>query len=155
VQASNREVSNWTQPLLAPAGIGLVAFLAKQLDGVLHVLVHARVEAGYRDVVELAPTVQSAPDNYRGLPGRPRYLDEALNAPPERIRFDAIQSDEGGRLYHAQNRHLLIEVGEEFPVATPEDYTWMTLHQLTSLASRSYHLNIQARSLVACSFGLR
>ena len=70
--------------MIEPRGAGVVAFLAKRISGVLHVLVHARVGPGYLDVVELAPTVQCAPSNYVRIP-RPahlRYLDEVLNAAP-------------------------------------------------------------------------
>lgn len=156
VEASNREVRSWTQPLLAPSGVGLVAFIAKPIGGVLHLLAHARVEAGYRDVVEFGPTVQSTPDNYADPSApRPRYLDHVLSAPLDRIRFDAVQSDEGGRLYHARNRHVIVEVGDDFPVNTPDDHVWLTVSQLTSLMRRSYHVNIQGRSLLACLSGLR
>jgi dTDP-4-dehydro-6-deoxy-alpha-D-glucopyranose 2,3-dehydratase len=156
VEASNREVARWTQPLLAPATVGVVAFLTKQINGVLHVLAHARVEAGYRDIVELAPTVQSAPESYGHLPAaaRPRYLDYVLSAPADRIRFDAIQSDEGGRLLHARNRHLVVEVDDDFPVETPDDYAWLTVRQLMTFMQRSYHVNIQGRSMAACLYGL-
>jgi oxidase EvaA len=156
VEASNREVARWTQPLLQPSNIGLVAYLVKQINGVVHLLAHARVEAGYRDIVELAPTVQSAPESYRHLSAaaQPRYLDYVLAATPDRIRFDAVQSDEGGRLLHARNRHLVIEVEDDFPVETPDDYSWVTMHQLRTFMQRSYHVNIQGRSMAACLYGL-
>ena len=156
VQASNREVVGWTQPLLAPHGTGVVCFLTKKIDGVLHVLVHARVEAGYLDIVELAPTVQCTPENYQHLDvgDHPPYLNHVLTAPPEQIRFDAVQSEEGGRFYHAQNRYLIIEVGDEFPVQAPTDYRWLTVHQITGLLRHSHYLNVQARTLVACLHGL-
>ncbi|MCI3275042.1 NDP-hexose 2,3-dehydratase family protein [Streptomyces cylindrosporus] len=152
VSAASREVSGWTQPLLAPCGTGIAALLVKNLGGVLHALVHARPEAGHVRGVELAPTVQCTPDNYRSLPAasRPRFLDVVLDAPAGRVRFDAIQSEEGGRFHHAECRYTIIEAGDDFPVAVPEDYRWLTLHQLASLLQHSHYLNVQARSLVAC-----
>ena len=157
VEASNREVAQWTQPLLAPSNPGLVVFLSRRINGVLHVLAHARVEAGYRDIIELAPTVQSSPESYEHLPAgaQPRYLGYVLSAAPEQIRFDAYQSDEGGRLLHARNRHLVIEVDDDFPLETPDDYAWMTMGQLNEFMRRSYHVNIQGRSLAACLYALR
>ena len=77
ITTNGREVAQWTQPLVRPHGAGVVALLVKRVDGVLHALLNARVEPGYLDVVELAPTVQCTPDNYVLTPtaDRPPFLD--------------------------------------------------------------------------------
>jgi oxidase EvaA len=156
VEASNREVPSWRQPLVAPVGRGIIAFLVKPIDGVAHVLVHARVEPGFVDGVELGPTLQCTPENHAGLPPaqRPRYLDHVLGADPARIRFDALLSEEGGRFLDAQNRYLVIEVGDDFPVRPPEGYRWATLWQLDELLRHGHYVNVQARSLIACLHSL-
>ncbi|GAA2898705.1 NDP-hexose 2,3-dehydratase family protein [Streptosporangium fragile] len=155
VEASGREVSRWSQPMVEPHGMGVVAFLVKRIDGVLHVLVHARVEAGYVDVVELAPTVQCTPENYEVLPrsARPRFIGEVERAEPGQIRYDAVLSEEGGRFYHARNRYLIIETDLDTHVEHP-DYRWLTVHQLGDLLRHSHYVNIQARSLIACLHSL-
>jgi oxidase EvaA len=153
VEATSREVPSWRQPLLAPVDRGIIAFLAKPIEGVMHVLVHARVEPGFIDIVELGPTVQVIPANYTGLP-QPRYLDYVLGADLARIRFDAFLSEEGGRFFDAQNRYLVIEVADDFPVRCPHDYHWVTLGQLGELLRYGHYLNVQARSLVACLHSL-
>ncbi|MBV9444882.1 MAG: NDP-hexose 2,3-dehydratase family protein [Streptosporangiaceae bacterium] len=156
VQASNREVARWRQPLLAPCGLGLVAFLLRRIDGVLHVLAHADLRLGYRDTVELGPTVHCTPGNFVGVPDRlrPRYLDLVLSG-AGRVRYDVVQSEEGGRFHHALTRHVLIEVDDDFPLDTPPDYTWLTMGQLMALVLASYQLNIEARSLLLCLQALR
>lgn len=150
VEAGNREVKGWTQPLLSPRGTGVVAFLAKRIDGVLHVLARAHPEPGYVDLIELAPTVQCVPDDHAHLPPeqRPRFLDQVLAARPEQILYDAVQSEEGGRFYRALSRYLVVETDED-PVV-PDDYRWMTVAQLVALLQHSNYCNIQARSLIAC-----
>ncbi|MBW4722029.1 NDP-hexose 2,3-dehydratase family protein [Saccharothrix sp. SC076] len=155
VHAPDREVASWSQPMVRPCGVGLVAFLATSIGGVLHVLVHARAEAGCVDVVELAPTVQCTPDNYRHLPARarPRHLDAVLGAPPEQVRLAVTQSEEGGRFFHARTRHVVVEVDSPDDAETP-GYRWVALHQLVDLLRHSHYVNIQARSLVACLYGV-
>jgi oxidase EvaA len=152
VRADSREVAGWTQPLVAPGGRGIAAFLVKRLGGVLHVLVHARPEAGHMHGVELAPTVECVPDDYRGLPAghRPRFLDYVEGVPAERVRFDAVQSEEGGRFYNAEGRYMIVEVEDDFPVPEPADYRWLTVDQLTRLVAHRHYVNVQARTLVAC-----
>ncbi|MGC4864903.1 NDP-hexose 2,3-dehydratase family protein [Micromonospora sp. DT53] len=151
VRSGTREVGSWAQPLIAPVGTGLVAFLVARIHGVLHALVHTRAEPGYVDVVELAPTVQCTPGNYTVLPpaARPRFIDAVLDAPPERIHFDTILSEEGGRFYHARNRYMIVETDPDAAFDHP-DFRWMTLHQMVGLLRHSHYLNVQARSLVAC-----
>ncbi|MEU8552276.1 NDP-hexose 2,3-dehydratase family protein [Streptomyces roseoverticillatus] len=152
VRATGREVTQWTQPLLAPVEQGLAAFVTRRIGGVRHVLVRAETEAGVLDVAELAPTVQCLPEQVRGLPpgARPRYFDVVTAAAPSRVLYDAVQSEEGGRFHHADNRYRIVEVGEEFPVETDPDFRWVGVGQLAGLLRHSNYVNIQARTLLAC-----
>jgi oxidase EvaA len=158
VQASSREVRSWTQPLIAPQGQGLIAFLATRVNGMLELLMQARPEAGVRDGVELAATVQCTPDNYAGLAPEHQhpYLDYVTSVAPERIRYDVLLSEEGGRFHHIVNRYLIVEVGEDIRRADPPSsrYRWATLGQLGKLVSHSGYLNIEARTLLACTHTL-
>lgn len=151
VETARREVPQWTQPLLAPAPGGISALLTRTIDGVLHVLLDAHVEAGSLDVAEFRPTVQCTPANYDGLPAvrRPRFLDALLAMPPERIRFDTTMSEEGARFHHAESRYLIVDAGEDFPVDVPPEFTWVAVAQIHRLLRHSYYLNMQARTLVA------
>ncbi|WP_067800106.1 NDP-hexose 2,3-dehydratase family protein [Actinomadura formosensis] len=156
VRATNREVTAWTQPLLAPKRPGLVALLVRRIDGTLHALVQARSDAGMLNVAELTATVHCQPDNYADAPPehRPAYLDHVLAAPPDRVRLDVMYSEEGGRFHHAQNRYLVIEI-EDDAAAEPDDrYLWTTLNQLTSLLRHSNYLTVELRSLMAGLRGL-
>jgi oxidase EvaA len=151
VRASNREVASWSQPLVEPVDEGLVALVVARIGGVVHALMHARVEPGYRHVVELAPTVQCAVGNYHGLPAshRPAFLDLVLDAPAESVRYDVLLSEEGGRFYHAQNRYRVVEVADPGLLPVGEDFQWVRIGVLTELLRHSHYLNVQARSLIA------
>ncbi|MFF2184759.1 NDP-hexose 2,3-dehydratase family protein [Streptomyces sp. NPDC058155] len=155
VQAGSREVQRWTQPMIKPCDPGIVAFLVKQVEGTLQVLVHALVEPGYLDVAELSPTVQCTPRNFELLPPEalPPLLGEITGARPDQIRFDATLSEEGGRFYHARNRYVIVEADADATFDHP-DYRWMTVRELVGLLRHSHYVNIQARSLVACLHSL-
>lgn len=153
VRATNREVGAWSQPLIAPRGRGVVAFLVSRARGRTEVLLQARAEGGTPDTVELGPTVQCVPANFHGLPDRhqPRYLDLVLDAAPGRVLYDTLLSEEGGRFYQAENRYLLVEADDEVREATPPPgYRWTALRQLHTLVRHSGYLNVEARSLLAC-----
>jgi oxidase EvaA len=151
VEIESREVKSWTQPLVKAAQEGVIAFLIKKINGIYHFLVQAKLEAGNFDILEMAPTVQCITGNYRNAPpeGRPPFLEYVLNAKPEDIKHSTFQSEEGGRFYREQNKNLIIEVPDTFPLEVPDNYTWLTLNQLKQFIKYNNYLNIQARSLLA------
>lgn len=151
VSIENREVVCWDQPMIRPAQEGLLAFIVRPINGVYHFLVQAKLEAGNFDIIELAPTVQCLTGNYRtgqneySVP----YIKEILSAPKNLILIDAMQSEEGGRFFKEQNRNMIVEVDEHFPLEVTENYCWMTLNQILRLIEFNNYLNISARSLIS------
>lgn len=149
VEAGGREVRRWDQPMVAAGDGGVVALIVRSWDGVLHVLVQLRAEAGNADGPEISPSVQCRPRNYDG-PGalpKPPLLDRVLAADPEEIRYDTMLSDEGGRFFEISHRHLIVECDD---VEAPSGYRWVTMRQLSLLLQHSNYLNVQSRSVVAC-----
>lgn len=149
VTISSREVASWSQPLVQPQQQGLCAFIIKDIGSVPHFLVQAKLECGNYDVMELAPTVQCLTGKYNTSTKTHPFLSYVLNAPKNQVLFDTLQSEEGGRFYHEQNRNMLITVGDDFPIEVPDNYRWMTLNQLFSFLKFNNFLNIQARSLLS------
>jgi oxidase EvaA len=149
VSIANREVASWCQPVISPAQNYLCAFIVKEFHGVPHFLVQAKPECGNYDVMELAPTVQCLAGKDGKTNGHIPFFDYALNTPPEHILYDTLQSEEGGRFYHDQNRYMLIMADESLPPEIPEWYAWMTLRQLYAFLRFNNFVNIQARSLIA------
>lgn len=151
VEIGNREVKSWDQPLIESAQEGIIAFIIKKIDGIYHFLVQAKLEAGNFDIVELAPTVQCLTGNYRKNDNEydVEFLDDVLDAKPEQIVFSTFQSEEGGRFFREQNKNMIIEVDDNFPLEIPDKYIWMTLSQLKAFIKFNNYLNIAARSLLA------
>lgn len=146
VIAGNREVGSWNQPLIEHSSPGLVGFLAKKFNGVLHFLMQAKMEPGSFSIVEIVPTVEC--DDIEGRLRNnktPKFLEFFISATKEKIKYDSFQSLEGGRFYHCQNRCIVLETDADFPV--PENYRWMTLNQIIPLIKHNY-FNIDARGLL-------
>jgi oxidase EvaA len=152
VEGAGREVAGWTQPIIEPVDTGIVGFAHRVFDGVPHVLVHARVEGGFLDTAELAPTVQCVPANYAPVAPehRPPFLDLMVNASPDRVRYSAVHSEEGGRFLNAESRYLIVDTDEATtPAEPPAGFHWVTPGQLNWLAGHSRYVNVQARTLLA------
>jgi len=150
VEIGNREVVKWSQPMVEPAQEGLCAFVCKEIDGVLHFAVQAKLECGNHDIVEFAPTVQTLTGDYKQTPKDTLpFLDYVLNVSKDKTYFDTLQSEEGGRFYKEQNRNMIMIAGDEIPAELPENFIWMTLNQLYVFIKFNNYLNIQARNLIA------
>ncbi|GGW54641.1 NDP-hexose 2,3-dehydratase [Streptomyces lucensis JCM 4490] len=152
VRSVNREVPEWTQPLLAPREEGLAAFLVRRTGDTLRLLVQARYEPGLLDHVELAPTVRTPPV---AADEEVPFLKDVLSADPRHIRFDTLLSEEGGRFHHALTRYQVIELPADHPAGAGDHHRWMTVGQLMELVRHGHYLNIEARSLLACLHSLR
>ena len=150
ITIENREVRSWCQPLVQPEQEGICVLFMKEINGVVHFLVQAKLECGNLDVVEFAPTIQCLTGNYQDEKiHKPPFLEYALSACPEQILFDVYQSEEGGRFYREQNRNMLIAVNDDLDEEIPDNYCWMTLGQLQEFLRFNNYLNIQMRSLLA------
>ncbi len=149
VQAGNREVLHWTQPMIKESNLGLIGFLVKKIDGVLHFLMQAKVEAGSFDVIDLAPTVSCS--NYLSVLKRaekPTFIEFFENPSTENVILNTIQSEEGGRFFQFQNRNMIVHIDDNEIYDLPDNYKWLTLSQLMKLI-RFGMLNIESRSLIA------
>ncbi|WP_394752345.1 NDP-hexose 2,3-dehydratase family protein [Crenothrix sp.] len=150
VEIGNREVVKWSQPMVEPSQEGLCAFVCKEINGLLHFAVQAKLECGNHDIIEFAPTVQCLTGNYRyTLEGSLPFLEFVLSAPSQSIYFDTLQSEEGGRFFREQNRNMIVIAGDEVTIDLPPNFIWMTLNQLNTFLMFNNYLNIQARSLIA------
>lgn len=152
VTISNREVSRWCQPIVQPMQEGVCILFKKRFDGVEHFLLQAKVECGNFDVVELAPTIQCLTGDYRTeVPERrPRYLFDYLEGRiPGKKLFETMQSEEGGRFFHEQNRNVVYEVDESVDLPTYDNFLWLTLQQIKEFLRFNNYLNIQVRCLIS------
>jgi oxidase EvaA len=148
VSISNREVQKWSQPLVKPLQHGITGFIMKEINGINHFLVQAKLECGNFDILEMAPTVQCITDSYLNPKDVP-FLDFLLDIEKENIIYDTLQSEEGGRFFREQNRNLIVRVDSDFPLEVPENYFWINLKQLNMFLKFNNYLNIQSRSIIS------
>ena len=66
-----------------------------------------------------------------------------------KIMYNKIQSDEGGRFYHAQSKNMVVQVHEKEVIRLNDNYTWMTHNQVLHFIKKGI-FNIEARILFAC-----
>jgi oxidase EvaA len=153
VEASTREVTRWNQPMIKNTEEGLVGFLVADINDTLHFLVRGIVEVGNIDIVHMAPTIQCSMYKKRFSEGNKYfpYIDIFLSS-RENILYDQMQSEEGGRFYHCQNRHMIVKIDGYKNLKLTDDYLWVSYNQVLDFVRYGY-FNVEGRSLMSC-FGL-
>jgi len=147
VEIGNREVASWSQPMIKDSNIGLIGFIKTKIDGIYHFLVQTKVMPGNIDIIDLSPTISVS--NYKYFLDKeikPKFFDYFMGNSPAKILYDTLQSEEGGRFYHFQNRNMIIEIEDKLDI--PENYTWLTLNQIMEFMPRGM-FNVEARNLIS------
>ena len=149
VQTDVGFVAEWDQPIINQPEIGYLGIIAKEFDGVLHMLMQAKIEPGNVNCVQISPTLQATKSNYtQQHKGRkPLYLEYFQNAQPHQVLLDQLQSEQGARFLHKRNRNIIIRVDEDVPAN--EDFRWMTLGQIKALMHEDNMVNMDTRTVLA------
>ncbi len=150
IDIEGREVKHWTQPLFEATGIATFGLIVCLDDGVLKCLVKARPEVGCFDGIELGPTVQREANSLDG--GVPDMIEEFFDRVirnPQKVLFDHLLSEEGGRFYCEQNRNLLVKVEVSELPPLPAGYFLVDFYTLNQFTQRNNVLNIQLRNLLS------
>jgi oxidase EvaA len=153
VEIANREVASWKQPILQPHEKSVFAFIIKEFSGTPHFLVQAKIECGLIDILELGPTVQCSESEFRESACIP-FAGIIREGRQTKVLYDTLQSEEGGRFLHDENRYMVLLADDDLVVPSHERYRWMTLSQILQFMKFSNYVNIQARVLIgALRFG--
>lgn len=148
IDASDREVRTWDQPIIKQKHSGIVGFIVKEIDRVLHFLIQLKMESGVMDLLEMAPTVQCITDNY-AQDDMPPFTDTFLHRGRATTIFDVYQSEEGGRFFRESNKNIMLLVPKSFPIEEPDFYMWLSFKQLKEFIKFSNFVNVEARSILA------
>lgn len=138
------------QPILIQDEIGYLGIICREIDGVLQFLMQAKIEPGNVNKIQISPTIQATKSNFTQKHGgkKPAYLDYFLNAAPENILVDQIQSEQSSRFLGKRNRNIIITVDEEVEVLPT--HRWMTLGTIKQLMKIDNLVNMDTRTVLSC-----
>jgi len=151
VESSEREVSNWNQPILDNPGTGVIGVLTKMANGERYFLLQAKAEPGNRGIVQLGPTVQFAPGNYIGnnkLP-KPYLFDEFCCPEKLQLLHESTQSEEGARFFQESHIHRILALPEGVELHPPAEFRWVSSPAIHFCLSLGETVNSCARSVLS------
>lgn len=144
IQADNREVDSWDQPIIKQRHEGRIGLLGTEINGQLHFLAQLKLEPGLYDLIEFAPTVQYIEENHP-IDAQPPFVNLFES---DKSVYSAKQSEEGGRFYRECSINMIGHIEKE-RVADKPGYIWLTLMQLKEMVQFQQLLNVELRSLLA------
>lgn len=138
------------QPIYIQNEIGYLGIICKKINGVLHMLMQAKIEPGNVNKIQISPTIQATISNFTQMHGgrKPAYLDYFLKARSENIIFDQIQSEQASRFLGKRNRNTMIIVDDDIEVLP--SHRWMTLGTIKQLMKINNLVNMDTRTVLAC-----
>lgn len=139
------------QPVILQNEIGYLGILCKKIDGVLHLLMQAKIEPGNINKIQISPTIQATKSNFTQKHGgsKPPYLNYFINAERYRIIYDQIQSEQSSRFYKKRNRNIMIEVNPDTEIEVLPSHMWMTLGQIKTLMNIENLVNMDTRTVLS------
>ncbi len=139
-----------SQPIILQQEIGYLGILCREIGGVMHFLMQAKIEPGNINQIQLSPTIQATKSNFTQKHGgkKPAYLDYFLNAERYEIVVDQIQSEQSSRFYKKRNRNILLRVEEDVEVLP--SHRWMTLGQIKRFMREDNLVNMDTRTVLSC-----
>lgn len=140
------------QPMLIQDEIGYLGILCKPYNGVLHFLMQAKIEPGNINCIQISPTIQATKSNFTQQHGgkKPPYLDYFLNANPDCLLVDQIQSEQSSRFLGKRNRNTIIILDQNDDVELLPSHKWMTLGQIKKLMKIDNLVNMDTRTVLSC-----
>ncbi|MDR3244144.1 MAG: NDP-hexose 2,3-dehydratase family protein [Elusimicrobiota bacterium] len=138
------------QPIIVQNEIGFLGIISKEIDGVLHFLMQAKIEPGNINKAQISPTVQATKSNFtqRHRGKKTDYLDYFLNSSKYEVVVDQIQTEQSVKFYKKRNRNIIIRINEDIEVLN--SFRWMTLGQIKALLGYDNLINMDTRTVISC-----
>lgn len=148
VHASDREVTDWDQPLIAANCKGKVVLVCCEAGGAMNFLLRAEAQIGNASGAELQPTWC---DDNDGAMETPAGIVTLLSDDVLRQKFVFEGSEEGGRFFQYINQFEVRWVQSGAAVELPATYRWLTLRQVVELMNipRADFISDESRSVLA------
>lgn len=149
-QQTQPDGSVLSQPIILQQEIGYLGIICREINGVMHFLMQAKIEPGNVNKIQISPTIQATKSNFTLKHGgaKPPYLDYFVNAGRYEIVVDQIQSEQSSRFYKKRNRNIIIRVDEDIPILS--SHRWMTLGQIKRLMREENLVNMDTRTVLSC-----
>lgn len=139
VSCINREVSEWSQPLLCCLNRGLVVLLMRKIHKHYEFLVSIQSEFGISGEITVLPSYVVYPGE--GHENNSKLFEDGI------LIAEMTQSEEGGRFYKNENIYKVILITND--IDTEPHQKWVTVNTLKSILKSSCRASFQLRCIAS------
>ncbi len=135
INATNREVKDWDQPLLFQKHGGILAILVRDKNGNIEFLLNARREPGDGNgELKLCPSFSATQSNMNLAHGGKKTDLSNLILNNKNIIGKTLHYEEGARFWRKPNKNLLIFLEKKnYNKIKKKNYIWLNLSQIKKL----------------------
>tara|TARA_B100000959_G_C14988363_1_gene626615 strand:- start:1055 stop:2329 length:1275 start_codon:yes stop_codon:yes gene_type:complete len=156
VSANKREVSQWYQPLIKGKKLAMAGFLLKDINNTTHYLCRYILKPGLKKSVITCTVNTSDITNYKNNSSISVDQKKLINKYflnnkkiPNKLIYDNIISDEGGRFYHCEIRNMAILLDNNGKDKFLKTYFWVSQNQMINMIKKK-NIDIEGRLLFGC-----
>lgn len=137
------------QPIIIQPEIGYLGIICREINGILHFLMQAKIEPGNVNCVQISPTIQATKSNFTRAHGGklPAYFELFEHSNQYDVIYDQIQSEQATRFYKKRNRNMIMIVNNDFEIFP--NFKWMTLGQIKKLMEIDNLVNMDTRTILS------
>ena len=149
VKTNNREISDWSQPIIEGSKMAFVGYLIKKFKNTNHYLCRYILKPGSKMGTYTCSVNTSKFKGYKKSKDLTNFQKKLISKyfiNSKNILYDNILSDEGGRFYHSQIKYMACIMDKNQDIKLPECYIWLSQNQLIDLIHKQ-KIDIEARLL--------
>ena len=149
VKTNNREITDWSQPIIEGSKMSFVGYLIKKFKNTNHYLCRYIIKPGSKVATYTCSVNTSKFVSYRrskDLTDFQKKLIFKFFINSKDIIYNNILSDEGGRFYHSQIKYMACKLSKDQNIELPETYIWLSQNQIIDLINKQ-KIDIEARLL--------
>lgn len=145
VNASLREVKNWSQPLLSDYNKSFIGFIVKKINNTYFYLAKLNLEPGHKSA-KFTTTILIKNYKFSKYYKSINYYNFFLK---KNNLKKYIFSDEGGRFYKNETLNYIKILKNSDKLKVKRNFFWISHNQIIDLMNKDL-LSIEARNLFAC-----
>ncbi|WP_339745637.1 NDP-hexose 2,3-dehydratase family protein [uncultured Rubinisphaera sp.] len=145
VQCQTRENPAWDQPIIAANKPTNLTTVVSMINGSLHLLLQARLEAGNRDGFELTTTIQAESIEAQSVE-ESKYAENLPSVTTSLLRF--ANSEEGGRFDQCISEYEILWAEANDVLESPF-HRWVSLSQISGWLKKTNFITNELRSTLS------
>ena len=145
LNASNREVKSWSQPILTQLHGGFLAFICRETKHRgIEFLLEAKTEPGDNGDLKICPSFQATQSNLNRAHGGniPQFKNIVIDLKKSELIYKCNHCEEGARFWKKSNMNIIVKLKDPYDERIKgKNYIWANFFQIKKLSLKNNIVN--------------